>query len=62
MFMLTLAEPVRVLVGMRIAPKVDLTNEQRVELQRLANGRRTEVRVATRARVVLTRSDGPAAA
>jgi len=38
---------------MRIAPKVDLTNEQRRELQRLANGRRTEVRVVMRARIVL---------
>ncbi|MEO6593505.1 MAG: IS630 family transposase [Planctomycetota bacterium] len=37
---------------MRIAPKIDLTKEQRQELQRLVSGRRTEVRVATRTRIV----------
>lgn len=51
--MRTIPESANVSVDMRIAPKVDLTNEQRKELQRLANGRRTEVRVVMRARIVL---------
>ena len=51
--MRTIPESANVSVDMRIAPKVDLTNEQRRELQRLANGRRTEVRVVMRARIVL---------
>jgi len=38
---------------MRIAPTVELTKEQRRELQRLVKGRRTEVRVVMRARIVL---------
>ena len=38
---------------MRIAPKINLTKEQRRTLQRLKNGRRTEVRVVMRARIVL---------
>ena len=38
---------------MRIAPTVNLTKEQRRTLQRLKNGRRTEVRVVMRARIVL---------
>ncbi len=38
---------------MRIAPTVNLTKEQRHTLQRLKNGRRTEVRVVMRARIVL---------
>ncbi len=38
---------------MRIAPKINLTEEQRRTLQRLKNGRRTEVRVVMRARIVL---------
>ena len=41
---------------MRIAPRIDLTKEQRRELQRLVNGRRTEVRVVMRARIVLAAS------
>ena len=41
---------------MRIAPKIDLTKEQCQELQRLVSGRRTEVRVVTRARIVLAAS------
>jgi transposase len=41
---------------MRIAPKIDLTKEQRQELERLVSGRRTEVRVVTRARIVLAAS------
>jgi transposase len=38
---------------MRIAPRIELTKEQRRELQRLVRGRRTEVRVVMRARIVL---------
>lgn len=43
---------------MRIAPKIELTKEQRCELQRLVNGRRTEVRVVLRARIVLAAARG----
>jgi len=38
---------------MRIAPTITLTRSERAKLQRLANGRRTEVRVVTRARIIL---------
>jgi transposase len=41
---------------MRIAPTVDLTEKQRLELEKLVNGRRTEVRVVMRARIVLAAS------
>lgn len=43
---------------MRKAPSVELTDDQRQALTKLANGRRTEVRVAMRARVVLAASRG----
>ncbi len=38
---------------MRVAPKITLSRNERAKLQRLADGRRTEVRVVTRARIVL---------
>lgn len=38
---------------MRVAPTIALTQKQRATLKRMANGRRTEVRVVTRARIVL---------
>lgn len=43
---------------MRIAPTVNLTKEQRCTLHRLKNGRRTEVRVVMRARIVLAAARG----
>jgi hypothetical protein len=43
---------------MRIAPKIELTAQQRRDLQKLVSGRRTEVRVVTRARIVLAASRG----
>lgn len=45
--------PINVVVCMRIAPKIELTREQHRELERLVNGRRTEVRVVHRAQIVL---------
>ncbi len=38
---------------MRVAPTITLTQEQRATLKRLVSGRRTEVRVVTRAQIVL---------
>lgn len=43
---------------MRIAPRIELTSEERKTLTRLANGRRTEVRVAKRAQIVLAAARG----
>ena len=43
---------------MRIAPSITLTQEQRRTLRRLVNGRRTEVRVVTRAQIVLAAARG----
>lgn len=43
---------------MRIAPAIELTAQERNALTRLANGRRTEVRVAKRARIVLAAARG----
>ena len=43
---------------MRVAPTITLTEKQRATLKRLANGRRTEVRVVTRARIVLAAARG----
>ncbi|MCX6606940.1 MAG: IS630 family transposase, partial [Acidobacteria bacterium] len=38
---------------MRVAPPVELSAEQRTALEAWANGRKTEVRIAERARVIL---------
>ena len=43
---------------MRIAPTIELTPKERETLERLANGRRTQVRVLKRARVVLAAARG----
>ena len=43
---------------MRVAPGIELTREQRGTLTRLVKGRRTEVRVVTRARIVLAAARG----
>lgn len=43
---------------MRIAPKIELNEEERKALRRLATGRRTEVRVAQRAKVILSAARG----
>ncbi|MCC6507083.1 MAG: IS630 family transposase [Aquimonas sp.] len=43
---------------MRVAPKVDVSDEQRQVLCTLATGRRTEVRVALRAKIILAASTG----
>lgn len=43
---------------MRVAPTITLTGSERDKLQRLANGRRTEVRVVMRARLVLAAAGG----
>lgn len=43
---------------MRKAVSIELTDQQRVALTKLANGRRTQVRVAMRARVVLAAARG----
>ena len=43
---------------MRVAPTIKLTQEQRKTLTRLAKGRRTEVRVAMRAKIVLAAAGG----
>lgn len=44
--------------NMRVAPAISLTHEQRAELQALAEGRRVQVRVAERARLVLLAAAG----
>ena len=43
---------------MRKAKEIRLSPDQRKELERLANGKRTEVRVAERARIVLLAAEG----
>jgi transposase len=43
---------------MRVAPTIQLTQEQRKTLRRLVNGRRTEVRVVKRAQIVLAAAQG----
>ncbi len=43
---------------MRVAPAITLTKEEKKALNRLARGRRTEVRVVDRANIVLRASDG----
>ena len=43
---------------MRVAPEVVLTEEERVELTRLAHSRLTSVRLAQRARIVLLAAEG----
>ncbi len=43
---------------MRVAAPVSLTTEQQVELEALAGGRRTQVRVAERARMILLAAQG----
>jgi len=43
---------------MRVAPMIKLTPEQREALQRLVNGRRSEVRVVMRAQIVLAAARG----
>jgi len=43
---------------MRIAPTIELTETERKALRRLANGRRTQVRVAKRAQIVLAAARG----
>ena len=43
---------------MRVAPRIKLTRKQRSTLTRLVRGRRTEVRVVTRARIVLAAARG----
>lgn len=43
---------------MRVAPKLELTAEQRTTLLTWANGRKTPVRLAERARIVLSAAEG----
>lgn len=43
---------------MRVAPTIELTQEQRGKLKQLVKGRRTEVRVVKRAQIVLAASRG----
>lgn len=43
---------------MRVAPRIELSDEQRAALEAWANGRKTPVRVAERARVVLLAAEG----
>jgi transposase len=43
---------------MRVAPAIALTDAQRSELESLASGRRTEVRVSERARIILQAAEG----
>jgi transposase len=43
---------------MRVAPRIELSDEQRTALEVWANGRKTPVRVAERARVVLLAAEG----
>jgi len=43
---------------MRIAPAIDLSTDERRTLERLARGRRTEVRLVERARMILLAGDG----
>ena len=43
---------------MRVAPEIALTNEEHAELSKLARSKRTSVRLAQRARIVLLAADG----
>lgn len=43
---------------MRVAPQIELTNEERAELMKLVRSKRTSVRLAQRARIVLLASQG----
>lgn len=43
---------------MRVAPEIVLTNEERSELSKLVRSKRTSVRLALRARIVLLAADG----
>jgi hypothetical protein len=43
---------------LRIAPLIELSAEQRTTLEAWANGRKSQVRVADRARVVLLAAEG----
>jgi DNA-binding CsgD family transcriptional regulator len=43
---------------MRVAPPIELSAEQRTILEAWANGRKSQVRVAERARIVLLAADG----
>ena len=43
---------------MRVAPEIVLTNEEHAELSKLARSKRTSVRLALRARIVLLAADG----
>ena len=43
---------------MRVAPQIVLTNEERAELTKLARSKRSSVRLAQRARIVLLSADG----
>ena len=43
---------------MRIAPHIELTDDERVLLQQWARGRRTPVRLALRAKMMLLAADG----
>jgi hypothetical protein len=43
---------------MRVAPPIELSAEQRTTLEAWANGRKSQVRVAERARVVLLAAEG----
>ena len=43
---------------MRVAPEIVLTDEEHAELSKLVRSRRTSVRLALRARIVLLAADG----
>ena len=43
---------------MRVAPRIELTDAMRAELEKLARGRRTAVRLALRAKIILLAADG----
>ena len=43
---------------MRVAPKIELTPEQTTSLEQWANGRKTPVRLAERAKIVLAAAQG----
>ena len=43
---------------MRVAPQIELTDEERAELMKLVRFKRTSVRLAQRARIVLLAAQG----
>ena len=43
---------------LRVAPAIELTDEQEVELRTLARSKRTSVRLTQRARIVLLAAQG----